>query len=117
MVINMPASLNDIIDSIRVSLEARKEKKKKNWSKDVTEHEKWHPPEGLFKESPSSIASTLKKNSSSKAQAKSRLTFYMNRAGKNLSKADKERLEKAKKELDRLYDDDSAKKKPGSAKW
>jgi len=33
----------------------------------------------------------------------SMLTFYINRAGKNLSKSERARLEAAKKELRRLY--------------
>ena len=77
---------------------------KKKWSQTVTEHEKWHAPEGLFKESPDKIAKTLKKESKDKKQAMSRLNFYRNRAGKNLSKADKERLDKAKEKLQELYD-------------
>jgi len=33
----------------------------------------------------------------------SMLSFYINRAGKSLSKADRERLEQAKEELRRLF--------------
>lgn len=83
---------------------AVEKKKDKKWSGEVTKHEKWHPPEGLFKESPDKIARTLKSNSDSKKQAMSRLNFYLNRAGKNLSKADRERIEKAKDKLKELYD-------------
>jgi hypothetical protein len=35
------------------------------------------------------------------------LTFYINRAGKNLSKKDRSKLERAKDELRRLYGKDA----------
>ena len=37
----------------------------------------------------------------------SMLTFYINRAGDNLSKTDREKLEQAKDELRTLFDKDS----------
>lgn len=93
---------------------------KKKWSQKVTEKEKWHAPEGLFKESPEKIAKTLKKESKDKKQAMSRLTFYRNRAGKNLSKADKERLDKAKEKLESMYESESktsTESLPCSKRW
>jgi len=66
----------------------------KKWSADVKT--KWEPPAGFFKQSASKIASGLLSASSDKKQAMSRLNFYINRAGKNLSADDKSRLEKAK---------------------
>ena len=74
----------------------------KKWSGDV--HEKWHPPEGFFKQSAEKIAHGLKSKSDSLKQAMSRLNFYINRAGKNLSAEDKKRLENAKDKLHRLYE-------------
>ena len=58
-----------------------------------------------------SIARSLKRSaerskrrkSSLYRSAMSMLTFYINRAGKNLSKKDRARLEAAKKELRKLY--------------
>ena len=46
----------------------------------------WKPKEGLFlSKSPKGIANYLLKHSKNKSQAMKRLTFYMNRAGENLS--------------------------------
>ena len=46
----------------------------------------WKPKEGLFlSKSPKGIANYLLKHSKDKNQAMKRLTFYMNRAGENLS--------------------------------
>jgi hypothetical protein len=67
---------------------------------------------GVFsKASPSAIARSLKRcadrsrrrKSGSLRSAMSMLTFYMNRAGRNLSKTRRARLESTKKELRRLY--------------
>ena len=62
-----------------------------------------------------SIARSLKRSaersrrrkSSPYRSAMSMLTFYINRAGKSLSKRDRARLEAAKKELRRLYGKDA----------
>ncbi len=74
------------------------------WSADVTE--KWHPPEGFFEKSAEAIASGLKRASKDLKQAMSRLNFYVNRAGKNLSSDDRERLELAKEKLHASYKQD-----------
>lgn len=63
------------------------------------------------KDSPRAIAQSLKRSaehskrrkSSPYRSAMSMLVFYINRAGKNLPKERKERLEKAKDELRELY--------------
>ena len=73
----------------------------KKWSGKVPT--KWAPPENMFKQSAEKLASTLKQNSDDLKQAMSRLTFYINRAGSNLSKEDKSRLENAKDKLRALY--------------
>ncbi len=83
-----------------ISTEAKDDKK---WSGGVTANDKWHPPAGLFDKSAATIAKTLKENSDSEKQAMSRLNFYINRAGKNLSEKDKERLNDAKDKLKTLY--------------
>ena len=47
---------------------------------------KWKPKDGIFlSKSPKAIANYLINNSDSKGQAMKRLTFYMNRAGENLT--------------------------------
>lgn len=62
------------------------------WSAKVRPH--WHPPEGFFSGSAKEIADGLVSVDPSKAMA--RLTFYINRAGRNLSAKDRARLERAK---------------------
>lgn len=60
---------------------------------------------------PREIACSLKRSAEASVRRKanpfqsamSMLTFYINRAGKNLPTATRERLEKAKKELRKLY--------------
>ena len=84
----------DYLDLTEGCLEAK-------WSKDVRTG--WHPPEGFFKQSAESIAKGLKNASDSLKQAVSRLNFYRNRTGKNLSKDDKSRLELALTKLQKLY--------------
>jgi len=79
----------------------KKVEEKKKWSQDVDM--KWDAPEGFFKQSAEKIAAGLKKASDDLKQATSRLTFYINRAGKNLSAEDKKRLEAAKEKLKALY--------------
>ncbi len=101
----MPTTLRLITMSVldlvisAIGLEAKKDK----WSDTVTEKDKWHSPAGLFDKSSTEIAKVLKAESSSYQQALSRLTFYINRAGKNLSEADKKRLNEAKVKLKALY--------------
>lgn len=71
------------------------ESKKEDLSDVETE---WKPKEGLFlSKSPSYIAKYLLDHSKDKGQAMKRLTFYMNRAGENLS--NKTVLNKAKELL------------------
>jgi len=74
----------------------------KKWSGKV--ETKFEPKEGIFTESAEKIAAHLKKKAKSLKQAMSRLNFYINRAGKNLSKEDKARLEEAKTKLHDLYE-------------
>ena len=68
---------------------------------DVETH--WHPEEGFFTKSSEEIAVGLKNNSKDLKQAMARFTFYINRAGSNLSADDKSRLEQAKVKLSKLY--------------
>jgi hypothetical protein len=55
------------------------------WSADVETH--WNAPEGTFTGEPAEVAARLKKASKTYAQAMERLSFYLNRAGKNVDGA------------------------------
>ena len=87
---------------------------KKKWSASVMKHsDAMDLKKGVFKQSdPKKIAQSIKRSaahssrrkSTPKRSAMSMLTFYVNRAGKNLSAAQKRKLEKAKDELRKLPD-------------
>lgn len=86
------------------------------WSQDVTEgSDSLDLEEGVFtKDDPREIARSLKRSAEKSERRKgtplqsamSMLTFYINRAGDNLSKKDSEKLEHAKDELRALFDKD-----------
>lgn len=86
---------------------------KEKWSQEVTEKsDSLDLEEGVFtRDDPAEIAASLKRSaeksgkrkSSPYASAMSMLTFHINRAGSNLSKADRERLEAAKDELRKQF--------------
>jgi hypothetical protein len=88
-------------------------KSKGKWSADVTEHSDALDLESNVFESkdPKHIAESLKKSAEQSHRRKSApyrsamsmLTFYINRAGKNLEASQKEVLEKAKGELRKLF--------------
>jgi len=88
-------------------------KKQARWSQKVTteSHALELEPDVFTLEDPRKIALSLKRSAdrskSRKADpfrsAMSMLTFYINRAGKNLDSKRKERLEQAKDELRDLY--------------
>jgi tRNA(adenine34) deaminase len=76
-------------------------KSKKKWSAKVTT-DSTHPPEGLFSKDAATIARTLaSKRVSPKGPSSGMrmLTFYINRAGKNLSATRRKELERAKELL------------------
>jgi hypothetical protein len=85
----------------------------KRWSQEVTEHSNALDLEkGVFKlKDPKKIAASLKRSAEASKRRKadpyrsamSMLVFYINRAGKTLSKADHARLEKAKDELRKAF--------------
>lgn len=86
--------------------------KKKYWSKKVTEESNALDLEsGVFTLPPREMALSLKRSaerstrrkSSPFRSAMSMLTFYQNRAGKNLSPSRKRVIQKAKEELRKLY--------------
>jgi hypothetical protein len=66
---------------------------KSKWSGKVRTH--YHTPEGLFTRSAHEIAHVLRSGASDTAQAIRRLSFYVNRAGRNLSGAAKKKLHRA----------------------
>ncbi|HEY3025567.1 MAG TPA: DUF3175 domain-containing protein [Pyrinomonadaceae bacterium] len=86
---------------------------RKRWSRRVTERSNaLDLDEGVFaRYDPRSIARSLKRSADRSRRRKSEpfrsamsmLTFYINRAGKKLSKSQRNRLEVAKEELRELY--------------
>jgi hypothetical protein len=92
---------------------SRNNDKPKRWSQHVTQHSNALDLErGVFaKDDPRAIARSLKHSADTSDRRKtdafrsamSMLNFYINRAGKNLPKTRRERLEKAKDELRALY--------------
>lgn len=85
----------------------------KKWSQDVTEHsDAMDLKEGVFESNdPKTIAKSLKHSAEASHRRKSEpyqsamsmLTFYINRAGKNLPERQKKVLEQAKDELRALF--------------
>jgi len=94
-------------------------KPRKQWSADVTEHSDALDLENNIFESndPKKIAESLKKSAEKSERKKSgpfrsamsMLTFYINRAGKNLEASQKEVLENAKDELRKAFGREEAK--------
>ncbi len=87
-------------------------KKPRKWSHDVTEHSNALDLEaGVFKGSAREVATSLKRSAERSKRRKaspyrsalSMLTFYINRAGSNLSEPRKRTLQRAKLELKKLY--------------
>jgi Protein of unknown function (DUF3175) len=85
----------------------------RRWSQDVTSHSHALDLEkGVFTlKDPKQIAASLKRSAEASHRRKadpyrsamSMLVFYINRAGKGLSQADRARLEEAKDELRKLF--------------
>lgn len=90
--------------------ESKKPVREEKWSAEV--ETEWDAPEGFFNRSAEKIASGLKRASKDLKQAMSRLNFYINRAGSNLSAEDKGRLENAKEELRKLYGTAESRRRP-----
>jgi hypothetical protein len=99
----------------------RKSRKAKKWSGRVTrESDALDLRKGVFKlNDPGKIAASLKRSAERSHRRKadpyrsalSMLTFYINRAGKNLPASRKKKLNDAKGELKKLFHKDSPKKK------
>jgi hypothetical protein len=91
-------------------------KKQEKWSAEVTEHsDALDLEEHIFQsDDPNKIAVSLKRSAERSKRRKaepfrsamSMLTFYVNRAGKNLPEERRKILEKAKDELRRLFGKD-----------
>jgi hypothetical protein len=87
--------------------------KSKRWTQRVTDtSDALTLEEGVFKKpTPRAVALSLKRSAEASHRRKSEpyrsamsmLVFYINRAGKGLSEAEKQKLEKAKDELRALY--------------
>jgi hypothetical protein len=85
----------------------------KRWSQEVTEHsDALDLEKGVFTfKDPKKIAASLKRSAEASERRKSdpyrsamsMLSFYINRAGKSLSEADRARLKKAKDELRKAF--------------
>lgn len=100
---------------------AKKKRKARKWSGRVTrESNALDLRHGVFKlDDPKKIASSLKRSAERSHRRKadpyrsalSMLTFYINRAGKNLPTSRKERLNDAKDALKKLFRKDKPKKK------
>jgi hypothetical protein len=85
----------------------------KRWSHEVTEQSNALDLEaGVFtQKNPKAIAASLKRSAEASTRrradpfrsAMSMLVFYINRAGKNLTEADRDRLERAKQELRKAF--------------
>jgi putative cell wall-binding protein len=103
------------------SHEKKTKPSKKKWSAEVTEHSDALDLQSNIFESkdPKKIAESLKesaekskrKKSSPYRSAMSMLTFYINRAGKNLEASQKDVLEQAKDELRKVFGRESNEKK------
>jgi hypothetical protein len=87
--------------------------KSKRWSQEVTEHSNALDLEGgvFALKDPKAIAASLKRSARASTRRKadpfrsamSMLVFYINRAGKTLSEAQRARLERAKDELRKAF--------------
>jgi len=92
---------------------SRAEASTKRWSQNVTERsDALDLEQGVFTlKDPKKIAASLKRSAEASTRRKadpfrsamSMLVFYINRAGKNLSAAERVRLEKAKNELRKAF--------------
>lgn len=96
---------------------SRTEKTPKRWSHAVTTgSDALDLDNGVFTRPPRAIALSLKRSAERSKRRKaepyrsamSMLTFYINRAGKNLSEADRTRLEQAKVELRKVFHRETA---------
>src|SRR5579863_8269160 len=86
----------------------------KYWSANVTKHSNaldlengvftWSDPKRIARSLKKSAESSSRRKGSPRQSAMSMLNFYLNRAGKNLAAQQKSTLNRAKKELSALYE-------------
>ena len=99
----------------------KEEKEKKARTSFIVEAVKdlyaYTPPEGLFTKGPEAIATKLKADAKDLKQAMSRLIFYINRAGDNLTDERRKVMEKAKEKLRNLYNKKEAVGHPPKVWW
>jgi hypothetical protein len=97
-------------------MSGRKSTSRGKWSAEVTQNsDALDLDREVFKKSPTAIARSLKRSaersrrrkSSPYRSAMSMLTFYINRAGKNLSAARRKKLETAKDQLRQAFGRDT----------
>ena len=99
--------------SSRARANRRSARSPKTWVRHVQETSNaMDLPLGIFKRSPGAIARGLRRSAERSRRTKGRTKFqsamsmlnlYVNRAGRSLSAADKRRLERAKRELRRVF--------------
>ena len=87
----------------------------RKWSQDVTEHSNaldlehgvftWADPRDIARSLKRSAEQSTRRKGTPLQSAMSMLNFYINRAGRNLSQADRKRLEQAKVELRAMFRD------------
>src|ERR1700742_4681832 len=90
----------------------------KKWVRNV-KTDSTHPPEGLFKKDPETIARTLaskKVSPKGPGSGMRMLTYFINRAGKGLSAREKTRLERAKSLLSERVQKARAKQRKQAAR-
>ena len=85
----------------------------RKWSQDVTEHSDaldleegvftWHDPKRIARSLKASAENSKRRKGSPLQSAMSMLTFYINRAGKDLDAGQKRVLEDAKEELRKAF--------------
>lgn len=96
-------------------MDSHKKKQTNKWSKEVTEKSHaldlesgvftWNDPKKIARSLKKSAEASTNRKSSPYHSAMSMLSFYINRAGKNLDKNQKEVLTQAKQELKNIFDD------------
>lgn len=92
------------------------------WSAKVTKHshalnlEKdvftWHDPKKIALSLKKSAEASTRRNAPPYRSAMSMLSFYINRAGKNLNPTQRERLNEAKEELRRIFGKPTSRQHP-----
>jgi tRNA(adenine34) deaminase len=100
--VNLPAK-GAIYAGMAAKSKSHQAGSKRRWSAKVTaESDSTHPPQELFKKNAATIARTLaskKVSPKGVASGMRMLTFYINRAGRNLPASRKAELERAKELL------------------